>query len=155
MNAKQTKIAREQLDKVMQKLGPAKNLSIPGKGWIRAIRDSLGITGRQLAARLGVNQQRVARLEKDETLGRVTIATMREVAEAMDCKFVYGIVANDSLEHIIERQAEKVAANRMNRSNQLMRLEKQELDEQEKLRANELLIKEIVDKMPKSLWDDE
>ena len=153
MNAKQTKIAREQLDRIMYKLGSAKSVSVPRKGWVRAIRDSLGMTGRQLAARLGVNQQRVARIEKDEVLGKVTLATMHEAAEAMDCLFIYGIVAKDNLDLIVKQQAAKVAHKRMSRSNQLMRLEKQELDAEEKNRATETLIEDIVDKMPRSLWD--
>ena len=153
MNAKQTKIAREQLDIAMQKFASADSFSVPRKGWIRAIRDSLGMTGRQLAARLGVNQQRVARIEKDENLGKVTLATMREVAEAMDCTFVYGFVAKGSLDQIVKQQAAKVADKRMARSNQLMRLEKQELNGKEKQRAAEMLAEDIVEKMPRSLWD--
>ncbi len=154
MRRKQKKLAREQLDQTMKSFESLKAMSVPRKGWIRAIRDTLGMTGEQLAKRLDVNQQRVARIEQDEILGKVTLNTMQNVAEAMDCVFIYGVVARDSLEQIARRQAELVAKKRMARSNQMMRLEKQELSKAEKVKAMRNLIDEIIETMPKSLWDE-
>jgi predicted DNA-binding mobile mystery protein A len=154
MRGKQKKLAREQLDKTMKSFESLKAMSVPNKGWIRAIRDTLGMTGKQLAKRLNVYQQRVARIEQDETLGKVTLNTMKDVAEAMNCVFVYGVTARDSLEQIVRKQAKLVAKKRMERSNQMMRLEKQELSEEEKVKAMQNLIDEIVETMPKSLWDE-
>ena len=154
MRGKQKKLAREQLDETMKSFESLKAMSAPIKGWIRAIRDTVGMTGGQLAKRLKVNQQRVARIEQDEVLGKVTLNTMQNVAEAMDCVFVYGVVARNSLEQIVRGQAELVAKKRMVRSNQMMRLEKQELSEAEKVKAMQTLIDEIVETMPKSLWDE-
>jgi predicted DNA-binding mobile mystery protein A len=155
MKAKHKKLAREQLDETLKQLRPLKMLTRPNKGWVRAIRDALGMTGRQLAARLGVNKQRVARIEQDERLGKVKINTLRNVAEALDCIFVYGFVPRDSLEQTVRNRVELVARKRMARSNQTMRLEKQELDQKEKEEAFNSLIKDITDTMPKSLWDDQ
>lgn len=154
MRGKQKNLARQQLDETMKNFGPLKAMSVPGKGWIRAIRDTLGMTGVQLAKRLNVNQQRIARIEQDEVLGKVTLNTIQNAAEAMDCVFIYGVVPRDSLEQIISRQAEIVAKKRMARSNQMMRLEKQELSETEKTKAMQNLIDEIIEKIPKSLWDE-
>ena len=154
MTGKQKKIAREQLDETMKSFESLKAMSAPRKGWIRAIRDTLGMTGVQLAKRLKVNQQRVARIEQDEVLGKVTLNTMQNAAEAMDCVFVYGVVARDGLEQIVRRKAELVAKKRMARSNQMMRLEKQELSEADKAKAMQTIIDEIVETMPKSLWDE-
>ena len=154
MTGKQKKLAREQLDETMKSFESLKVMPAPRKGWIRAIRDTLGMTGVQLAKRLKVNQQRVARIEQDEVLGKVTLNTMQNAAEAMDCVFVYGVVARDSLEQIVREQAELVAKKRMARSNQMMRLEKQELSEAEKAKAMQTIIDEIVETMPKSLWDE-
>jgi predicted DNA-binding mobile mystery protein A len=79
---------------------------------------------------------------------------MQNAAEAMGCVFVYGIIAKDSLEQIVRQQAELVAQKRMERSNQMMRLEKQELSKSEKSKAIKSLIDEIIETMPKSLWDE-
>jgi len=154
MTGKQKKLAREQLDETMKSFESLKAMSAPRKGWIRAIRDTLGMTGVQLAKRLKVNQQRIARIEQDEVLGKVTLNTMQNAAEAMDCVFVYGVVARDGLEQIVRRPAELVAKKRMARSNQMMRLEKQELSEADKAKAMQIIIDEIVETMPKSLWDE-
>jgi predicted DNA-binding mobile mystery protein A len=155
MKAKYKKLVREQLDATLEQFRPLKTLTVPSKGWIRAIRDALGMTGRQLAARLGVNKQRVARIEQDEKLGRVKINTLRNVAEAMDCIFVYGFVPRDSIEQTVRNRAESVAKKRIARSNQTMRLEKQELRQKEKEDAFNSLVKDIIDTMPKTLWDDQ
>ena len=155
MKAKHKKLARDQLDETLNRFGPLKAIASPGKGWIRAIRDALGMTGEQLAKRLKVNKQRVSRIEQDERLGNVTLKTLRSVADALDCKFVYGFVPNESLEQTVRNQAESVALKRMDRSNQTMRLEKQELSEEEKAKAMNALIQDIVEEMPKSLWDEQ
>jgi len=155
MKPRHIKLAREQLDATLGHFEPLKTLIPPGKGWIRAIRDAVGMTGSQLANRLNVNKQRVSRIEHDEKLGKVKIETLRNVAVAMDCVFVYAFVPRDSLDQAVGRQAEKIAKKRMARSNQMMRLEKQELSDSEKARAMQTIIDEIVETMPKSLWDQE
>jgi predicted DNA-binding mobile mystery protein A len=154
MKAKHKKLAREQLEATLKRLEPLKTLVPPGKGWIRAIRDALGMTGEQLAVRLHVNKQRVSRIQQDEKLGKVKLETLKNVAGALDCIFVYGFVPRDSLEQTVRNQARLAAQKRMVRSNQTMRLEKQELSEAEKEKALKYLIEDIMNEMPKSLWSE-
>ncbi len=154
MNAKQLKLAREQLDATLKQLSPLRTLTSPAKGWVRAIRDALGMTGKQLAERLNVNQQRVARIERDEKLRKVTIETLKKVAEALDCVFVYGLVPTESLEQTVRKQAKAVAEKQMKRSNQTMMLEKQELSNKEKQKAFKSLVEDITSSMPRSLWNE-
>jgi len=148
------KLAIQQLDDVLKKLGPIKTMKIPARGWIRAVRDALGMTGTQLARKLDTNKQRVSRIEQDEKQGRVTLTTMQKAAEALDCVFVYALVPRDSLRQTLERQARRVALKRMSRSNQMMRLEKQELSEKEKQKALDDMVEEILHTMPRTLWDE-
>jgi predicted DNA-binding mobile mystery protein A len=154
MKAKQTNLVREQLDETLKQFAPLKTVVPPRKGWVRAIRDALGMTGRQLAIRLNANRQRVSRIEQDEKLGKITIKTLRGVAEALDCEFVCGFVPRQTLEETVRNQARYVAKERMPRSNQMMRLEKQELSEDERGKALERMITDITNTMPKSLWDE-
>ncbi len=79
---------------------------------------------------------------------------MKNAAEALDCEFVYGFVPNKSLEQTVRNQARSIAVKRMSRSNQLKRLEKQELSSIEKEKAIKYLIRDITNNMPKSLWDE-
>jgi predicted DNA-binding mobile mystery protein A len=154
MNAKHRKLARQQLDTTLKQLSPLRTLTSPAKGWVRAIRDALGMTGKQLAERLNVNQQRVARIERDEKLGKVTIETLKKVAEALDCVFVYGLVPTESLEQTVRKQAKAVAEKLMKRSNQTMMLEKQKLSEKEKQKTFKSLVEDITSSMPRSLWNE-
>ena len=154
MKPKQIKLAREQLDATLNRFEPLKSIAPPNKGWIRAIRDVIGMTGEQLANRLNTNKQRVSRIEHDEKLGKVKIETLRNVADALDCEFAYAFVPRNNLEQTVREQAEVIAEKRMARSNQMMRLEKQELSKDEKNKALQNLIDEIIETMPKSLWDE-
>jgi predicted DNA-binding mobile mystery protein A len=154
MRAKYKKLAAKQLDATLKRLMPLKTLVAPPKGWVRAVRDALGMSARQLADRMDVNQQRIARIEQDEKQGKVTLNTLQNAAAAMDCVFVYGLVPKESVEQAIKNQAHRVAAKRMSRSNQMMRLEQQELPHEEKKKVLDELIAEIVDTMPRNLWDE-
>jgi predicted DNA-binding mobile mystery protein A len=155
MNAKQRKLAREQLDERLKKFKTPSEITPPAKGWVRAIRDALGMSGRQLANRIGVNQQRIARIEQDEKLGKVKLETLEKVAQALDCKFVYGFVPNKSLDNTVKNQAIVMAKRLMSRTNQTMRLEMQELSDNDKDKALKDLTADIIYTMPRSLWNKE
>lgn len=112
------------------------------------------MTARQLAERLGVAQQAVARIEKDEIVGAVTIKTMRRVAERLDCRFVYGFVPHSSLEKTIRARARQVAEKRLAVANQTMALEDQSLSAKENKKVLSEMIDDLVDTMPSNLWDE-
>jgi len=155
MEAKHKKLVRAQLDAKLRRFRALKDLSTPKMGWIRTLRDALGMTGEQLAVRLNITRQRVERIEREERLGGVTLKTLRKVAEALNCTFVYGFVPNEgSLEKTVQKQAEDMAQRQASRANQMMRLEDQELSDKEKAKSLKALISDITDSMPKSLWDE-
>ncbi len=147
------KLIREQLDASLQRLSPLLAVTAPPKGWIRAIRDALRMTAKQLANRLGVAQQAVARIEKEELAGSVTIKTMRRIAECLDCVFVYGFVPRTSLEETVARQAKKVAAQRLAQASQTMSLENQALSRKENEQALSDLVDELIRTLPSNLWN--
>ena len=120
-----------QLDETLRKLRPLRDMSVPPRGWIRAIRDALGMSGRQLADRLNVYKARTSRMEKDELAGAVSLKTMQRVAEALDCSFVYGFVPRTSLANAVRDQAKRVASKRMERASHTMALEDQALSQEE------------------------
>ena len=151
MNRK--KLIRKQLDASLQRFSPLLDVTAPPKGWIRAIRDALGMTAKQLANRLGVAQQAVARIEKEELEGSVTIKTMRRIAERLDCVFVYGFVPCTSLEETVTRQAKQVALMRLARASQTMSLENQALSRRENEEALTDLVDELTRTLPSTLWN--
>jgi predicted DNA-binding mobile mystery protein A len=150
---KQRQIARQQLDKTLSQFGSAKGIQSPVKGWIRAVREVLGMSGTQLAQRLKVSQPRIPKLEQDELSGAVTLKTMRQAAEALDCVFVYALVPRTSLEDIVRAQARKVAGERMQRVSHSMLLESQSLGAAEQSASLEAAVDELARETPRDLWD--
>lgn len=154
MQARHKLVIRQQLDTTLAGIKTA-GIQVPVKGWIRAVREALGMSGMQLAKRLKVSQPRIPRLEQDELTGSVTIKTMQQVAEALDCTFVYALVPRASLEDTVRSQARLVAQARIERVAHSMLLEAQTLSAEEQQRSLEAAIDELVREMPKELWDQE
>ena len=150
------KLARKQLDSWHVFRYPKARAALMNKpvhGWIRAIRYALGMSGRQLAERMGISRNSVSAIEKREQDGSVTIQMMTRVGEAMDCTFFYGFLPNGSFEEIVRRRAEEIARERIERINQTMRLENQELPEAEVNRFLRREVENLVDQTPKNLWN--
>ncbi|NOQ23136.1 MAG: mobile mystery protein A [Candidatus Aegiribacteria sp.] len=148
------KLVREQLQITLAKFQPMLAIPIPPKGWIRAVRNALGMSGRQLAERMGVTKQRVSIIEKREIDASVTLKTLRRAAEAVECVFVYAIVPRTSLEEITRNRAQRVAGKRLARASHTMKLENQALGKKENMEILSNMIEEIMDKLPSNLWDE-
>lgn len=146
-------IARQHLDARFTKLKTADLFARPALGWVRAIRDSLGMTAAQLAARLGVSQPRVIALEKGEVRGRLTLQTLEKAAAALDCTLVYALVPNRSLDAIVRDQAAKLAKERLTAVDHSMRLEDQGVTPVDAKRHQDRLIDEILRTEGRRLWD--
>ena len=110
------------------------------------------MSARQLAGRLGVAQQAVARIEKAELSGSVTVKTMRRIAESLDCAFVCGFVPRSSLEATLRKQAEGLAARRLAQASQTMKLEDQGLGANENKKVLAEMVDDLVETLPSDLW---
>src|SRR3981081_63847 len=97
------------LDRRFAALRPLTNSPRPPKGWLRAIRDALGMTTAQLARRLGVSQPRIVELEQSEASGSVTLNTLQRAAEALGCRLIYALVPEQPLEETVRDRATLVA----------------------------------------------
>jgi predicted DNA-binding mobile mystery protein A len=151
---KNTTLAREQLDATLKAFRPSLNVSVPSKGWIRAIRDVLGMNGRQFADRLDVTRQRSDQIENEECSGSLTLKAMRRIAESLDCVFVYGLVPRTSLDDIVRNQAKNVATKRLAWADHTMSLEGQSLTQEENKKILADMIEALMETLPANLWDD-
>lgn len=90
----------------------------PG-GWIRAVREALGMSLADLGARMPPTESKVrARTastaqsahsaKRSETVGTIQLSTLRRAAAALDCTFVYVLIPNRSLERTMADQAARV-----------------------------------------------
>ncbi len=154
MKSRHRRIMRDQLDHALQPLIILKNLQPPVKGWLRSIREALGMSGQQLGKRINVSQPRVVQMEKDELSGAMTLKTMRQAAEALDCVFVYALVPRSSLEETVRRQAGKVAKKRLSCTSHSMLLEDQLVSHDEQQKMVEDIVEDMMREIPRGFWSD-
>ena len=147
-------LARKHLDKVFRDARLDGVRQRPPKGWIRAIRDALGLTVRQLARRMGKTHSVVVRLEGSETADTITLGSLRAAAEAMDCTLVYAIVPNRPLTETARARATAIADAELARVHHTMRLEDQAPDPDDIEDERERVIARILARGGSRLWDD-
>lgn len=147
-------LARQNLDRRFAELKPTDRWARPPKGWLRAIRDAIGMTTAQMATRLGVSQPRIIGLEQDEARGAVTLDTLNRAARALDCTLVYALVPNQSLEHMVRHRANQIAAARIARVDHSMRLENQGLSKQDLRAEHQRLANELLQGNLRRVWDE-
>ena len=146
--------ARQITRQLDESLGVVRSVPRPSVGWVRTIRQALGMTQKQLAARLDVTRRAVSGLESDEIAGRVTLDRLRRVADALGCELQYHLVPRVSLEDTIARQASQRAASKLARVHVSQTLEASPVAST--THAHQL--KELADEMrmqrASDLWDE-
>jgi len=148
------KLLMEQADRKLQPFRSLETIVIPPKGWLNAIRTALKMSLRQVGNRLSISPQSVKEIEEREANGSLTIKSLREAGLALNLKLVYGFVPMDgSIQKMIENRARELALEIISRTSQSMKLENQENREERLKKAVEMKAREIMDKMPKYLWD--
>ncbi len=101
--------------------------SRPKEGWIRTLRKALGMTGSQLAARLGVKKAQVSQMELMELEDRITLRQLRKAADALQCDLAYAFVPRQPVEVTLRTQASRKAQERVMQVHAHMSLEAQQL----------------------------
>lgn len=143
------------LDSRFATLRPLLKAQRPPKGWLRAVRDALGMTTKQFARRLGVSQPRIVELEQSEAGGTVTLNTLQRAAEALGCRLVYALVPEKPLADTVRERAELLARQRQAAVEHTMRLEDQGVKDKRAARAlHEQIIEDLLQR-PARLWDEE
>lgn len=148
------KDAIRHLDKRFAALRPLAKGTRPPKGWLRAVRDALGMTTAQFARRLGVSQPRIIELEKSEVTGGVTLHTLQRAAEALGCRLVYALVPERSLAETVRDRAKLVAESQLASVEHTMRLEDQAVaDTKARAELRRRSIESLLAR-PARLWDE-
>lgn len=145
--------ARKALDNKISALPPLQKLQRPHKGWIKAVREALGMNSKQLAARLNVSPPRITALEKSEIDETVTLASLRRAAEALDCALVYSFVPKGSFDEVLKTRARRIAAQVIGKVDHTMRLEAQNLRADKLDDEIENLAEQILRENHKIIWD--
>ena len=151
-NEDKNAIARRYLDARLGHKTLIEALQRPPRGWIKAIRESLGMTTAQLARRMRIAQSSVVTLEHSEALGRIRLDTLQRVAAALDCQLVYALVPNQPLEAQVQSRRHEIATRQFAAIEQSMRLENQFVEDSEVRSRHLQAISARID--AKTLWNE-
>jgi len=123
----------------------------PSRGWIREIRAALGMTAAELARRLGVSRSAVARMERDEAAGGITLKRLERAAAALGCSLGYLLIPTRPLGEVVRERARAEASRLIGQVDQTMALEAQATNAEERIRAIDELAAEL-ERRGKNLW---
>lgn len=154
MNYWDKRLTRKQLDKRLAVLKNFASSGVPQQGWIKSIREALGMSACQLGKRVGLDQSRISRLENAEKTGNLKLSSLQNIAKGLRMRFVYALVPEGTLEKMVQKQAKAIAIKRMERLNNTMRLEKQGLGEEGRREALKDMIEKILAEQPKDFWNE-
>jgi len=144
-----------QLDEKLVKLREVADVEPPTDGWVRTLRQALGMSTEQLAQRIGVTRQAVLQLEIAEQRKTTTWTSLRKAADAMDCDVVYAVVPRGSLNQILLRQGRKQAERHVARISHSMKLDAHMVGPGEQERQVEELAAQLAAERSKALWATE
>jgi predicted DNA-binding mobile mystery protein A len=148
------KISRVQLDKKIRNFNRISSINVPSGSWVFSLRNALGLSLSQLAKKMNISAQSVKEIEEREKEGRITLKILKDIANALELKFVYGFSApNSSLEKILKKQANKVAREIVQRTDKNMKLEDQGNSKNRLNKAIKERTQALIDNQDKCLWD--
>lgn len=146
------KLKLQQTDKALNSWRNSTLAARPPEGWIRTIRESLGMTTVAYAKRLGMTDSGVRNIEKSEANDAITLATLRKMAEALDCEVKYALVPKKSLREMRQTQAEHIARKQIEPLAHSMVLEAQGVESDMMELQREDLIEELLSGSGRELW---
>ena len=126
----------------------------PPTGWIKAIRESLGMAAAHLATRLGVTPSTVARLEASEASDAISLGTLRRAADALGCELRYALVPKRRLVDALENRAMILARRQMAAVSHTMALEAQATSAEAVEIQTRALADQLLRGSRRALWRD-
>ena len=116
----------KQLDRSLESFRGAQTVARPPRGWIRAIREAVGMSAAELGRILGTSRQLPLQFEKAEAEGSITLKSLRNVANALDCDLVYALAPRaGTMRELIENRTRAQARKSVQRVEHSMALEDQ------------------------------
>ena len=147
-------IIREQYRAKVDQLIGLKDITRPKEGWIRSFRKALGMSGPQLAIRLGVSKAQASQMERMELEDHITIKQLRRVANALDCQLVYALIPRKPVAEIVRERAQLKAKQLVRKADVQMALEAQQVSSKQLAVQIEMEVDRLLREMPRDLWED-
>jgi predicted DNA-binding mobile mystery protein A len=148
------RIQREEIDRRSQQYPMLQvEFQPPSGGWLRSIRSALGMTAAQLGHRVGVSQNAISEAELAEAEGRITLNTLRKVANGLNCQVVYTLVPRSDLRWMVHNSAQEAAQRIVGEAAQAMALEDQATDESARTAEVEAVRENLIAAGSSKIWD--
>jgi predicted DNA-binding mobile mystery protein A len=141
-------------DKLLNLMG-FKAVPRPPSGWIKAIRESLGMTARQLGLHLGMSAPAATKLEARERNRSITLRDLDRAAHVLGCQVVYALIPYDSLEQTLNEQAHRTAERLATKAHHHMSLEAQAVPATETRAQINVLAAKLKETLDPRLWEPE
>jgi predicted DNA-binding mobile mystery protein A len=125
MDSRMRQLRLEQVQASVAAYSDLTNRRPPPRGWLKAIRESLGLTERQQADRLGITGSTLHKSELAEAEDRITLGQLRKLADGLDCELVYALVPRKPLTQVVEDRARSIALQEVSGVAHTMSLEDQ------------------------------
>jgi len=132
MNRKESQSLR--LKQLSEQLLPERSqqtIQRPVGGWLRAIRQALGLSLKSVAGKLKISPQAIHQFEKSEAAGAISLRQLEAVAGAMGCRVIYTLVPQQGTLAELARSASEQALRAVQHS---MALEGQAVEQPDKPR---------------------
>jgi len=142
----------QQMDALLASWKATQLSARPRSGWVRAIRESLGMSAAAFARRLGMSHAGVRKLESAEASDAITLASLRKLAEALDCELQYALVPRTSLKQYVQDRAEAIARERLRPISHSMALEDQAVQGPLDKLQLEFAVKDLLEGSRRELW---
>ena len=145
---------RTRLDRKLKPWIPLREQTIPRKGWLKSIREALGLSSYQLANRLGLDHTRILRLEEGEIKKTTTLGSLEKAARAMGSRLIYAIVpvSEESLDALLERKAYEAARKVVKDVSFSMELEEQGVTVHDREQSVQELAKKMKENLDAEIW---
>lgn len=147
-------IIREQYQLKLSQLVGIDKLIRPKEGWVRTLRKALGMSSPQMAKRLGMSKSQASQMERMEIEDRITLKQLRRVADSFDCDLVYALVPRKPIEVMVQDRAKDKAQKLVAKTDVQMKLEAQQLSNEQLEAQIEMEVDRLVREMPRNLWED-
>ena len=125
MDSRMRQLRLEQVQASVVAYSDLTNRRPPPRGWLKAIRESLGLSERQQADRLGITGSTLHKSESAEAEERITLRQLRKLADGLDCELVYALVPRKPLTQVVEDRARSIALQEVSGVAHTMSLEDQ------------------------------
>ena len=142
----------KQVEELVQTYRRFPRVPPPRGGWVRAIREALGMSAQQLGARVHVARQTVENLERSEAQGKITLDSLNKLAGALGCRVVYALVPEKPLAEIQHDRARQIADGLVKSASHSMKLEAQSVSEREQRRQRDRMVETLLQGNLRKLW---